>query len=101
MWLDILACRTILAAAVVATSIGGALAQDYPTRAVRIIVPFPAGGTADIVPRVVGDLLSRKWGQPVIIENRTGAGGNIGAEAAFKASTAGPPARRAAPSKAR
>src|SRR5215472_3433880 len=59
--------------------------QTYPTRPVRIIVPFPAGGTADIVPRVVGDLLSRKWGQPVIIENRTGAGGNIGAEAAFKA----------------
>ena len=48
-------------------------------------MPFPAGGTADIVPRVVGDILSRKWGQPVIIENRTGAGGNIGAEAAFKA----------------
>ena len=88
MWpsmFDILAHRVILAAAVLATLIGSALAQDYPTRAVRIIVPFPAGGTADIVPRVVGDLLSRKWGQPVIIENRTGAGGNIGAEAAFKA----------------
>ncbi len=48
-------------------------------------MPFPAGGTADIVPRVIGDILARKWGQPVIIENRTGAGGNIGAEAAFKA----------------
>src|SRR5215469_10788609 len=62
-----------------------ASAQDFPTRAVRIIVPFPAGGTADIVPRVVGDMLSRKWGQPVVIDNRTGAGGNIGAEQAFKA----------------
>jgi tripartite-type tricarboxylate transporter receptor subunit TctC len=62
-----------------------ASAQAYPARLVRLIVPFPAGGTADIVPRVVGDLLSRKWGQPVIIENRTGAGGNIGAEAVFKA----------------
>jgi tripartite-type tricarboxylate transporter receptor subunit TctC len=59
-------------------------AQDYPTRPVRIIVPFPAGGTADAMPRIVGDWLSRKWGQPVVIENRTGAGGNIGAEAAFK-----------------
>jgi tripartite-type tricarboxylate transporter receptor subunit TctC len=77
--------RTVLAACILAAGIGAAPAQDFPARAVRIIVPFPAGGTADIVPRVVGDMLSRKWGQPVIIENRTGAGGNIGAEAAFKA----------------
>jgi tripartite-type tricarboxylate transporter receptor subunit TctC len=75
----------VLSAWVGAACIGSAAAQDFPNRAVRIIVPFPAGGTADIVPRVVGDLLSRKWRQPVIIENRTGAGGNIGAEAAFKA----------------
>jgi tripartite-type tricarboxylate transporter receptor subunit TctC len=75
----------VLSACVGAACIGSAAAQDFPNRAVRIIVPFPAGGTADIVPRVVGDLLSRKWRQPVIIENRTGAGGNIGAEAAFKA----------------
>src|SRR5262249_53648842 len=60
-------------------------AQDYPARAVKIIVPFPAGGTADVMPRIVADWLSRKWGQPVVIENRTGAAGNIGAEAAFKA----------------
>ena len=61
-----------------------AQAQDYPSRAVRIIVPFPAGGTADAMPRVVADYLSRKWGQPVVIENRSGAGGNVGAEAAYK-----------------
>jgi tripartite-type tricarboxylate transporter receptor subunit TctC len=60
-------------------------AQSYPDRAVKIIVPFPAGGTADIIPRIVGEWLSRKWGRPVIIENRTGAAGNIGAEAAFHA----------------
>src|SRR6516165_6340925 len=60
-------------------------AQDYPTRPVRIIVPFPAGGTADAMPRLVGEFLSRKWGHPVVIDNRTGAGGNIGAEVAFKA----------------
>jgi len=60
-------------------------AQDYPTRTVRIIVPFPAGGTADAMPRLVGDFLSRKWRHPVVIDNRTGAGGNIGAEVAFKA----------------
>jgi tripartite-type tricarboxylate transporter receptor subunit TctC len=75
----------ILAACLLAAGIAAAPAQDFPTRTVRIIVPFPPGGTADIVPRVVGDMLSRKWGQPVVIENRTGAGGNIGAEAAFKA----------------
>src|SRR4051812_48368724 len=61
-----------------------AQAQDYPNRAVKIIVPFPAGGTADAMPRVVADYLSRKWGHPVVIENRSGAGGNVGAEAAYK-----------------
>jgi tripartite-type tricarboxylate transporter receptor subunit TctC len=60
-------------------------AQDYPTRPVKIIVPFPAGGTADVMPRIFADWLSRKWGQPVVVENRTGAAGNIGAEAAAKA----------------
>jgi tripartite-type tricarboxylate transporter receptor subunit TctC len=60
-------------------------AQDYPARTVKIIVPFPAGGTADVMPRVVADWLSRKWGQAVVVENRTGAAGNIGAEAAANA----------------
>jgi tripartite-type tricarboxylate transporter receptor subunit TctC len=60
-----------------------ALAGDYPDRPVKIVVPFPAGGTADAVPRIVADWLSRKWGQPVVIENRTGAAGNIGAEQVF------------------
>jgi tripartite-type tricarboxylate transporter receptor subunit TctC len=60
-------------------------AQDYPTRSVRIIVPFPAGGTADLMPRIVADWLSRKWKQAVVIENKPGAAGNIGAEAAFYA----------------
>jgi len=61
-----------------------AKAQDYPIRAVKIIVPFPPGGTADGMPRIVGDWLSRKWGHPVIIENKSGAAGNVGAEAAAK-----------------
>src|SRR3954464_12559106 len=59
------------------------LAGDYPDRAVKIVVPFPAGGTADAIPRIVGDWLSRKWSQPVVIENRTGAAGNIGAEQVY------------------
>ena len=55
----------------------------------KIIVPFPAGGTADAVPRIVGDWLSRKWGQPVVIENKTGAAGNIGSEAAYRSAPDG------------
>jgi tripartite-type tricarboxylate transporter receptor subunit TctC len=62
-----------------------ARADGYPDRTVKIIVPFPAGGTADAVPRLVAERLSRKWGQPVVIDNRTGAAGNIGAEAAWRA----------------
>ena len=56
-----------------------ALAQDnYPNKPVRIIVPFSAGGVADAIPRIVGEKLAQKWGQPVIIENKVGASGNIG-----------------------
>ena len=55
----------------------------------KIIVPFPAGGTADAVPRIVADWLSRKWGQPVVIENRTGAAGNIGSELAYRSAPDG------------
>ena len=64
---------------------GNACAQEWPSKAVRIIVPFPAGGSADLLPRVVGEKLSEKWGQPVVVENRPGAAGNIGADAVFKA----------------
>ena len=62
-----------------------ASAQDYPARAIRIIVPFPAGGTADLLPRIVGEKLAANWGQPVIVDNRAGAGGNIGAEMVYNA----------------
>jgi tripartite-type tricarboxylate transporter receptor subunit TctC len=82
-------CARLMAAAVVlvAALMAGppAWAQDYPSRPVKIIVPFPAGGTADVMPRVFSEWLAKKWGQPVVIENRTGAAGNIGAEAVAKA----------------
>jgi tripartite-type tricarboxylate transporter receptor subunit TctC len=62
-----------------------ASAQSYPTRPVRIIVGFPAGGTADIIARLIGQRLSERLGQPFVIENRTGAGGNIATEAVVRA----------------
>lgn len=61
-----------------------ALAQPYPSKPVRIIVNFPAGGVADVYARIIGAKVHEAWGQPVVIENRTGAGGNIGAEAVAK-----------------
>jgi tripartite-type tricarboxylate transporter receptor subunit TctC len=79
----------LFVAALVGSALGALTAQveaqDYPARPVKIIVPFPAGGTADAMPRLVADWLSRKWQQPVVIDNRAGAAGNIGAEAAYKA----------------
>src|SRR6266404_6114799 len=66
-----------------------ALAGDYPDRPVKIVVPFPAGGTADVLPRIVADWLSRKWSQPVVIENRTGAAGNIGSETVYRSAPDG------------
>ncbi|MEO7728603.1 MAG: tripartite tricarboxylate transporter substrate-binding protein, partial [Burkholderiales bacterium] len=64
-------------------------AQDYPARIIKIIVPYPAGGGTDVVARLVAERLREKWGQPVVIENRGGAGGNIGSEAVFKAAPDG------------
>ena len=62
-----------------------ALAQAYPVRPVRIVVGYPAGGPIDIVARLVGEALSERLGQPFIIENRAGAGGNVGAETVVRA----------------
>src|SRR5262249_3497475 len=66
-----------------------AWAQTYPTRPVRIIVPYPPGGAPDIVARLMGQWISDRLGQQFIIENRPGAGGNIGTEAAVRASSDG------------
>ena len=66
-----------------------AQAQNYPDRPIRLIAPFPAGGLADVLARAVGDEMSKTLGQPVIVENRAGAGGNTGADAVAKAAPDG------------
>src|SRR5215470_16414395 len=66
-----------------------ALAQAYPSRPVRIIVKFPAGQATDTIARLMGQSLSERLGQPFVIENRTGAGGNIGTESVVRATPDG------------
>ena len=66
-------------------SLVNATAQEWPAKTVRIVVPFPAGGSADALPRVVGESLAQQWGQAVIVDNRPGSAGNIGAAAVFQA----------------
>jgi tripartite-type tricarboxylate transporter receptor subunit TctC len=77
--------RTLLVAFLLLAA-GPVFAQGaYPTKQVRIVLPFPAGGSADTLCRIVGDKLGAAWGQTVIIDNRAGAGGNVGAEIAYRA----------------
>jgi tripartite-type tricarboxylate transporter receptor subunit TctC len=69
--------------------VGVASAQDYPSRTVRVVVPFPPGGAPDLVGRTLANRLSERLGQPFVVENRTGAGGNIAAEAVAKSAADG------------
>ena len=71
------------------TVTAGALAQDFPNKPVHIIVPYSAGSGSDVVSRVLAVKLSEAWGQPVVVENREGAGGLIGAQAVLKAAPDG------------
>lgn len=64
-------------------------AQDYPSRPVRIIVPYAPGGNADIVTRLMADQLGKLWAKPVVVENRAGAGGTLGADYVAKSAPDG------------
>ena len=77
------------AALFVLAAISGAQAQDYPTRTVTVIVPFAAGGPADVMGRIAADILSRHLGQSFVIENVAGAGGTVGATRAARANPDG------------
>lgn len=65
-------------------SSGGAWGQDYPTKPVEIVVPFVPGGGTDLIARLIADYLGKKWGQPILVVNKPGGGGIIGARAALK-----------------
>jgi tripartite-type tricarboxylate transporter receptor subunit TctC len=78
------ALRAGLAAGLAILCAQPAQAQTYPAKSVRLIIPWPAGGTTDILGRIVGQKLNESWGQPVVIDNRGGASGNIGSEVAVK-----------------
>ena len=83
-------CATLALA--LAALAGGAAAQapaDYPSRPIKVIVPFAPGGATDVLARMVGQKLAESWGQQVVVENRPGAGGNIGAEAGARAAADG------------
>ena len=77
----------MLAHCVAAVSL--AQAQGYPSKPIRIVVPYAAGGTSDILARQIGPKLTETWGQPVIVENRPGANGNVGAEFVAKSAPDG------------
>jgi len=82
-------CSLLIAAGAVLASSAGAAAEDYPTRPVRVVIAFSPAGAIDILGRFIADKLSQKWGQQVIVENRPGGSGNIGAAAASAAAPDG------------
>jgi tripartite-type tricarboxylate transporter receptor subunit TctC len=89
--------RWIALVLLAALSVGSAVAQQqsdidaaaFPNRAIKIVVPFPAGGPSDVLARMIGQRMSEDWSQPVLIENRVGANTVIGAQAVQKASADG------------
>jgi tripartite-type tricarboxylate transporter receptor subunit TctC len=81
--------KLLLAALAASLSLSAAHAQPYPSKPIRIIVPYAPGGTSDILARQIGPKLTEAWGQPVIVENKPGANGNVGADFVAKSAPDG------------
>jgi hypothetical protein len=81
--------RKWLALAALTIAASAAFAQDFPTRPVKILVPQTPGGASDALARIIAQKLTEKWGQPVVVENRAGAGGNVGMEVVANAAADG------------
>jgi tripartite-type tricarboxylate transporter receptor subunit TctC len=81
--------RVLVAAAALALATGSAFSQSWPTKPIRLVIPFPAGGSTDVVGRVIAEKVSQSIGQPVVVENRAGAGGTTGSSVVAKSAPDG------------
>lgn len=80
---------TAVTAMLLGTSVHAQTAATFPSKPIKIVVPFPAGGTSDVLARIFGQKITENWGQPVVIENRPGASGNLGADQVAKSAPDG------------
>lgn len=78
-----------ISAALLSASVSAQTASNYPAKPIKIVVPFPAGGTSDVLARIFGQKITEHWGQPVVVENRPGASGNLGADQVAKSAPDG------------
>src|SRR5262245_9913757 len=83
--LDVRALGVVAILAATALPAHGQVPPGFPAKPVRFVVPFPGGGINDVLARLAADKLATKWGQPIVVENKSGAGGNIGADFAAQA----------------